>query len=100
MRSTSAADLLARTEQLARELGASNDTVDQTRWNQFDATLYRTLYELVAAGRTDRHYPSNTTNPLRHTLAAYPGPLNIPMDRVYSVEHAAEMLGFSRRRME
>jgi hypothetical protein len=100
MRTTSAADLLTRAEQLTRELCATNDQIDHAQWARFDVTLYRTLYELVAAGRSDRAYTSNTRNPLLPTLTAYPAPLNIPVDRLYSVEHAAALLEVPRHRIE
>jgi hypothetical protein len=100
MRRTSAADLLARAEQLTRTLCASNDRVDQAAWDRFDVTLYRAVNELVGAGRPDRGYPGRARNPLLLTLAAYPAPLNIPADSLYSVEHAAALLELPRRQME
>jgi hypothetical protein len=100
MNRTSAADLLARAERLTRQLSSTSDQIDKARWDQFDVTLHRALYELVEAGRTKYHHGSRTSSQLRHTLWAYPAPLNIPMDHLYSVEHAAALLDVSRHQVE
>jgi hypothetical protein len=100
MRRTSAADLLSRMDRLARELVASDELVDRDHWSQFDATLYRTLYELTSAARSDLGRSSSTRGLLLRMLSAYPAPLNIPTDRNFSVEQAARMLEVSRRRLQ
>lgn len=89
---TTSADLLERADQLARELAASSQEVNQDQWEQFDNTVYRTLYELIAADRADPAYTEEGTNRLLQALRGYPAPLQFPPERTFSVEYAAQVM--------
>lgn len=96
---TTAATLLERAEQLARQLSATAHEVSQEQWEQFDNTVYRTLHELIGAGRADAAYTHHSSSPLLAALRAYPAPLRLPPGRTYSVDYAAQLLDLSRRQV-
>ncbi len=99
MSRATAADLLEQADRLTRELCASSEEVSQAHWEQFDVTLYRTLYELIGAGRADPEYTASSQNPLLRTLHAYPDPLRLPAGRTFSVEYAAQLMDITRKHL-
>ena len=96
---TTAATLLERADQLARRLSATAHEVSQEQWEQFDNTVYRTLHELIGAGRADAAYTDRSSHPVLQALRAYPAPLRLPPGRTYSVDYAAQLLDLSRRQV-
>ena len=53
MTTTTLGDLLARADDLCRELRNSPDPVPLKAWEPFDATTYLLMRELVGPARTD-----------------------------------------------
>lgn len=96
---TTAATLLERADRLTRQLSADAHEVSQIQWEQFDNTVYRTLHELIGAGRADAAYTYRSSNPLLQALRAYPAPLRLPPERTYSIDFAAQLMDLSRRQV-
>ena len=96
---TTAGALLERADRLSRQLNTAAHDVSQVQWEQFDNTVYRTLHELIGAGRTDAAYTHRGSSPLLAALRAYPSPVRLPPGRTYSIGYAAQLMDLSRRQV-
>lgn len=95
MTTTTLGDLLARADDLCRELRDNPDPVRLNVWESFDATAYVLIRELVGPARTDDRAFTPSRAALCRVLDAYPallrsattGPLGAERQHTCSADH-------------
>jgi hypothetical protein len=93
---TTLGDLLARADDLCRELREDPDPVPLHVWESFDATAYLLMRELVGPGRSDIRAIALSHAALSRVLDAYPTPLRSATTLPVGVREVAHLLGRPR----
>jgi hypothetical protein len=93
---TTLGDLLARADDLCRELRSSPDPVPLNTWESFDATAYLLMRELVGPARTGSRAVALSHAALCRVLDAYPTPLRGATTGAVGAREAAHLLGRPR----
>jgi hypothetical protein len=93
---TTLGDLLARADDLCRELRDNPDPVPLSAWESFDATAYLLMRELVGPARTGSRAVTLSHAALCRVLDAYPTPLRIATTEPVGAREAAHLLGRPR----
>jgi hypothetical protein len=96
MTTTTLGDLLARADDLCRELRDNPDPVPLHVWESFDATAYLLMRELVGPGRTDIRAIALSHAALSRVLDAYPTPLRSATTEPVGTREVAHLLGRPR----
>jgi hypothetical protein len=96
MTTTTLGDLLARADDLCRELRDSPDPVPLTAWESFDATAYLLMRELVGPARTGNRALALSHAVLCRVIDAYPAPLRGVTTGSVGAREVAHLLGRPR----
>src|SRR5665811_1246483 len=96
MTTTTLGDLLARADDLCRELRDSSDPVPLTAWESFDATAYLLMRELVGPARTGSRTLALSHAVLCRVIDAYPAPLRGASTGSVGAREVAHLLGRPR----
>ena len=96
MTTTALGDLLARADDLCRELRDSSDPVPLDAWESFDATAYLLMRELVGPARTGNRAVTLSHASLCRVLDAYPTPLRGATTGQIGTREVAHLLGQPR----
>jgi len=96
MTTTTLGDLMARADDLCRELRDSPALVTLTTWEEFDVTAYRLMREIVGPARTSNRAYSLSHGALSRVLYAYPAPLRSAATGTVGAREAAHLLGRTR----
>ena len=96
MTTTTLGDLLARADDLCRELRDSPDPVPLTAWESFDATAYLLMRELVGPARTGSRALALSHAVLCRVIDAYPAPLRGASTGSVGAREVAHLLGRPR----
>jgi hypothetical protein len=96
MTTTTLGDLLARADDLCRELRDNPDPVPLNAWESFDATAYLLMRELVGPARTGSRAVTLSHAGLCRVLDAYPAPLRGAATGPVGAREAAHLLGRPR----
>jgi len=96
MTTTTLGDLLARADDLCRELRDSPDPVPLNAWESFDATAYLLMRELVGPARAGSRAVALSHAGLCRVLDAYPAPLRGAATGSVGAREAAHLLGRPR----
>ena len=96
MTTTTLGDLLARADDLCRELRDSPDPVPLNAWESFDATAYLLMRELVGPARTGNRALALSHAALCRVIDAYPAPLRGASTGSVGAREVAHLLGRPR----
>jgi hypothetical protein len=96
MTTTTLGDLLARADDLCRELRDNPDPVLLNAWESFDATAYLLMRELVGPARAGSRAVALSHAGLCRVLDAYPAPLRGAATGPVGAREAAHLLGRPR----
>lgn len=96
MTTTTLGDLLARADDLCRELRDCPDPVPLTAWESFDATAYLLMRELVGPARTGSRALALSHAALCRVIDAYPAPLRSATTGPVGAREVAHLLGRPR----
>jgi len=96
MTTTTLGDLLARADDLCRELRDSPDPVPLTAWESFDATAYLLMRDLVGPARTGSRAFALSHAALCRVIDAYPAPLRGASTGSVGAREVAHLLGRPR----
>ena len=96
MTTTTLGDLLARADDLCRELRDSPAPVPLSAWECFDVTAYQLMREIVGPARTSNRAFSLSHSALSRVLDAYPAPLRSAATGTVGAREAAHLLGRPR----
>jgi hypothetical protein len=96
MTTTTLGDLLARADDLCRELRDNPDPVPLNAWESFDATAYLLMRELVGPARAGSRAIALSHAALCRVLDAYPAPLRAAATGPVGAREAAHLLGRPR----
>ena len=96
MTTTTLGDLLARADDLCRELRDSPDPVPLNAWESFDATAYLLMRELVGPARTGNRALALSHAALCRVIDAYPAPLRGATTGSVGAREVAHLLGRPR----
>jgi hypothetical protein len=96
MTTTTLGDLLARADDLCRELRDSPDPVPLNAWESFDATAYLLMRELVGPARTGSRALALSHAALCQVIDAYPAPLRSATTGPVGAREVAHLLGRPR----
>jgi len=96
MTTTTLGDLLARADDLCRELRDSPDPVPLNAWESFDATAYLLMRELVGPARTGSRALALSHAALCRVIDAYPAPLRSATTGPVGAREVAHLLGRPR----
>ena len=96
MTTTTLGDLLARADDLCRELRDSPDPVPLNTWESFDATAYLLMRELVGPARTNNRAFALSHASLCRVIDAYPAPLRSATTGTVGAREVAHLLGRPR----
>ena len=96
MTTTTLGDLLARADDLCRELRDCPDPVPLTAWEAFDATAYLLMRELVGPARTGSRAFALSHAALCRVIDAYPAPLRNAATGPIGAREVAHLLGRPR----
>ena len=96
MTTTTLGDLLARADDLCRELRDSPDPVPLDAWESFDATAYLLMRELVGPARTGTRALTLSHAALCRVIDAYPTPLRGANTATVGAREVAHLLGRPR----
>jgi len=96
MTTTTLGDLLARADDLCRELRDSTDPVPLNTWESFDATAYLLMRELVGPARTGSRALALSHAALCRVIDAYPAPLRSATTGPVGAREVAHLLGRPR----
>ena len=96
MTTTTLGDLLARADDLCRELRDSPDPVPLAAWESFDATAYLLMRELVGPARTGSRALALSHAVLCRVIDAYPAPLRGVTTGSVGAREVAHLLGRPR----
>ena len=96
MTTTTLGDLLARADDLCRELRDSPDPVPLNAWESFDATAYLLMRELVGPARTGSLALALSHAALCRVIDTYPAPLRIATTGPIGAREVAHLLGRPR----
>jgi hypothetical protein len=96
MTTTTLGDLLARADDLCRELRDSPDPVQLNAWESFDATAYLLMRQLVGPARTGNRALALSHAALCRVIDAYPAPLRGASTGSVGAREVAHLLGGPR----
>jgi len=96
MTTTTLGDLLARADDLCRELRDSPDPVPLNAWESFDATAYLLMRQLVGPARTGNRALALSHAALCRVIDAYPAPLRGASTGSVGAREVAHLLGRPR----
>ena len=96
MTTTTLGDLLARADDLCRELRDNPDPVPLNAWESFDATAYLLMRELVGPARAGSRAVALSHAALCRVLDAYPAPLRGAATGPVGAREAAHLIGRPR----
>ncbi|MEO6144450.1 MAG: hypothetical protein ABIP19_10770, partial [Dermatophilaceae bacterium] len=96
MTTTTLRDLLARADDLCRELRDSPDPAPLDAWESFDATAYLLMRELVGPARTGSRALALSHASLCQVIDAYPAPLRGATTGTVGAREVAHLIGRPR----
>ena len=96
MTTTTLGDLLARADDLCRELRDSPDPAPLDAWESFDATAYLLMRELVSPARTGSRALALSHASLCQVIDAYPAPLRGATTGTVGAREVAHLIGRPR----
>jgi len=96
MTTTTLGDLLARADDLCRELRDSPDPVPLNGWESFDATAYLLMRELVGPARTNNRAFVLSHASLCRVIDAYPAPVRSATTGPVGAREVAHLIGRPR----